>query len=74
MNCRKTLELLADLVDGALAPDVEAALRAHLDGCPACVRFLDGYRGTSRILRDATDVTLPPDVEARLLDFLARRS
>jgi anti-sigma factor RsiW len=72
-NCRKTIELLAAFVDGALGAEEEAALRAHLAGCPRCVEFVASYRGTSRVIRDATDAPIPAEVEERLLDFLRTR-
>jgi anti-sigma factor RsiW len=71
-NCRTTIELLAALVENALSPEEEKALRAHLADCPRCVEFLESYRGTSRIIRQATDVAVPADVEERLIDFLRR--
>lgn len=71
-NCKTTISLLADFLDGALAPEIEAALRAHFASCPKCVEFLESYRGTSRVVRQATDVTIAAEVEARLLRFLER--
>jgi anti-sigma factor RsiW len=66
MSCQSTLALLGDFVDGAIASDADALVRAHLSSCPRCVEFLAGYRATGRILAEATDVDVPAEVEARL--------
>ncbi len=72
-NCRKTIDLLADFLDGVLSPEDDAALRAHMANCPKCIEFLESYRGTSRIIREVTDVEMPEDLEQRLLSFLEQR-
>jgi anti-sigma factor RsiW len=36
MKCSTAQELISDYVDGALGPDGEAELNAHLEGCPSC--------------------------------------
>jgi anti-sigma factor RsiW len=36
MNCATAQELINDYVDGGLAPDREAELKAHLEGCRDC--------------------------------------
>lgn len=36
MKCAAARELISDYADGSLAPDHEAELRAHLEGCRAC--------------------------------------
>jgi anti-sigma factor RsiW len=72
MNCHTTVDLLASFVDGALPPEEEQALRAHLADCPRCSEFLESYRATGRIFRDATEAEIPPELEARLLEFLTK--
>ncbi len=52
--CVSGVELLMEYLEGALAPDVRAAIEAHVAGCPRCVAFIASYRETPRILRDAT--------------------
>lgn len=69
-TCRSGVELLADYLEGVLAPDVRAALEEHVAGCPRCTAFVESYRRTPAILRTATDVTLPPDVAQRLQAWL----
>jgi anti-sigma factor RsiW len=71
--CASGVELLADYLEGALNPDVAAALEAHVAACPRCVAFMASYRETPRILRQATAVELPADVEESLRAFLRSR-
>ena len=75
VNCSSGVELLMEYMEGTLAPDVRAAIDAHVAGCPRCVAFMASYQETPRILRDATAVKMPADLEASLLAALrARRS
>ena len=70
--CLSGVELLMDYLEGVLPEDVNAALEAHVAGCPRCVAFVASYRATPRILREATAATLPDDVEASLKAFVRR--
>ena len=40
ITCDEALELISARLDGALSPDGEAALEAHLAQCPACGALL----------------------------------
>ncbi len=71
--CASGVELLMEYLEGALAPEVQAELEAHVAGCPRCVAFLASYRATPRILRRATLAALPDDLGDSLLAFLRRR-
>jgi anti-sigma factor RsiW len=68
--CISGVELLMDFLEGVLPADVQAALEAHVTGCPRCAAFVASYRETPRILRDATASTLPGHVEASLKAFV----
>ena len=68
--CISGVELLMDYLEGALAPDVRAALDAHVSGCQRCVAFIESYRATPRILREATATPIPADVQQSLQAFL----
>jgi anti-sigma factor RsiW len=68
--CRSGVELLMEYMEGTLAPDVRAAIEAHVAGCPRCVAFIASYRETPRIVREATAVEMPADLEASLLAAL----
>ena len=68
--CRSGVELLMDYLEGVLAPDVRAAIEAHVGGCPRCEAFVASYRETPRIIREATTIEMPADLEASLLAAL----
>ena len=72
--CVSGVELLMDYLEGVLAPDVSAALDAHVAGCQKCMAFVASYRATPRIMRAATGATLPDDLEASLKAFLRART
>ena len=59
-------DALSALVDGELEPEEEAAVRAHVAGCPACADELEGIRRSRRVVRLLPAVDLPEDVTARL--------
>ena len=68
--CRSGVELLMDYLEGVLAPEVNAALEAHVAGCERCTAFVASYRETPRIIRNATATELPPDLHDSLQAFL----
>ena len=65
--CMSGVELLMEYMEGALAPDVRAAIEAHVAGCPRCEAFIASYCEAPRIVRDATRIEMPGDLEATLL-------
>ena len=71
--CRSGVELLMEYMEGALPPDVRAAIEAHVAGCPRCEAFVASYRETPRIVRDATRIEMPAELEASLLAALRTR-
>lgn len=68
--CMSGVELLMEYMEGALAPDVRAAIEAHVSGCPRCEAFIASYRETPRIMRDATRMEMPAGLEVSLLAAL----
>jgi anti-sigma factor RsiW len=68
--CVSGVELLMEYMEGALAPDVRAAIEAHVAACPRCEAFIASYREMPRIVRDATRIEMPADLEASLLAAL----
>ena len=54
--------LLSAYLDGALAPDERARVRAHLDGCPVCAKHLAELAGVARLVS-----ALPPLTPSRSL-------
>jgi anti-sigma factor RsiW len=73
--CISGVELLMEYMEGTLAPEVRAALDAHVAGCERCVAFIESYQQTPRILRETTAREMPADLQESLLAALrARRS
>ena len=65
--CMSGVEVLMEYMEGAVAPDVRAAIEAHVAGCARCEAFIASYCETPRIVREATSVEMPADLEASLL-------
>ena len=53
--CMSGVELLMEYLEGALAPDVRAAIEAHVAGCQRCDAFIASYLETPRIVRYNSD-------------------
>jgi anti-sigma factor RsiW len=70
--CRSGVELLMEYLEGTLAPDLRAAIEAHVAGCPRCEAFIASYLEIPRIVRDATRMEMPAELEASLLAALRR--
>ena len=71
MHCAECRELIAPHVDGLLAPEEEALMGAHVSGCPACTRLIEGARRFAQSLHARNLVRpTPPEVRARVLASL----
>ncbi len=60
MNCKQTLTLLDDYLDGALESDERHAVAGHLGDCPDCHRALEAEQRLRSALRDL-DAPEPDD-------------
>ena len=70
ITCREVVELVTAYLDGALSPEDAARMRAHLEHCDPCVRYVEQIRVTTRVA--AAAVTLleqRPDRDALLAAF-----
>lgn len=56
MNCEQIYELLSARLDGALSPEDEARLLAHLDACPDCRRL---YEAMASIEEKTAELAVP---------------
>lgn len=78
LTCRELIEFLDDYVADALSAPERARFDDHLGRCPACVRYLRGYRGTLRAvaLAFAPESAPPPDIPEQLVTAIlaARRA
>ena len=68
--CVSGVELLMEYMEGALAPELRAAIEAHVAACPRCEAFIASYSEMPRIVRDATRIEMPAELEASLLAVL----
>jgi anti-sigma factor RsiW len=66
MTCESGVRMLMDYLEGTLAPDVRAAVEAHVAACPRCVAFIASYRETPRLVRQLTAAEIPADLVASL--------
>jgi len=41
LTCHEVVEIVTDYLEGALTPDVEERVEAHLALCDGCARYLD---------------------------------
>jgi anti-sigma factor RsiW len=60
--CRELVERITDLFEGRLPADEQAAINAHLEGCPGCVAAVEQFRRTVELLGRL------PDDDVRDLD------
>ncbi len=71
MNCEELAQLIPDLVDGTLSPDVLGEAQAALPQCPECERELTIAREVRaflvRLQAESASVRVPAGFEARLL-------
>jgi predicted anti-sigma-YlaC factor YlaD len=66
--CNRAIELLGDLLEGALDRHTEQALRAHLAVCPPCVLFLEQLEQTRSLVGRLPEATeLAPEVQDLLV-------
>jgi Putative zinc-finger len=66
-NCILTEERLSDYLDGALLPDEQAALSAHIANCVACAGMVERVGGLVANMHQLELVEEPPRLIARLL-------
>jgi anti-sigma factor RsiW len=70
VTCASGVDLLADYLEGVLAPDVRAAIERHVLACDRCQAFVASYQATPNVLREATDVVLPDEMRRSIEDWL----
>ncbi len=69
ISCQALIDFLDDYVEERLSSAERVRFEEHLAVCAACVRYLDGYRGTLRALALVARQTevLPQDVPEELV-------
>jgi len=68
LTCHEVLEIVTDYLEGALTPDVEERVEAHLALCDGCARYLDQMRETIRLTGMLTEDQIPDEQKRELLE------
>ena len=68
LSCQEIVELVTDYLEGELDGDMSTALRAHLDVCPGCARYVQQIRETVAALGEVSSDNLSTEAQAGLLD------
>ena len=78
LTCQALLDFLDDYVEERLDASERKRFDEHLAVCPACVRYLQGYRGTLQMLTLAgrEHDGVPEEVPRKLVEAIlaARRA
>jgi len=69
-NCKDSINLLQDFLDGELSPEDAQHLKEHLQGCAPCVDFLRTYRATPGLCKKALAKKMPQEMSSKLTEFL----
>ena len=69
-NCKDSINLLQDFLDGELSQEDTQHLREHLQGCAPCVDFLRTYRATPGLCKKALAKKMPQEMSSKLTEFL----
>jgi len=73
MNCARTRELLAPLIDGELSVDLSRRALTHVDDCAACQAEMAALRAVGNLVRDAA-APAPTGLRARILTEARQRA
>jgi anti-sigma factor RsiW len=55
MTCRELTDLLAQQAAGELPQGLQIDCNEHLEACPDCAAYLQGYLTTVELVREAYD-------------------
>jgi len=69
-NCRDTVAVLSELMEGALSAAAAGEARAHLHDCPRCRELLDSVRALPGAVRALSDELPAPGLEQRIVERL----
>jgi mycothiol system anti-sigma-R factor len=68
MNCREALDHVYEYLDKELTPEVERAVREHLEACQPCGQHFDFEDSFLRFLQArCRSRSAPPDLKRRIL-------
>lgn len=78
MNCEELAQLIPDLVDGSLSPELRAEAEVALTQCPDCQRELEIARQIRQLLvslqAEHPELRVPAGFEARLMAQIKRQN
>jgi hypothetical protein len=72
LDCRELVELVTDLLEGALDPPTEGRVVDHLSQCEGCGTYLEQMRTTALVLGELPPGRLPDSQRQTLLAALRR--
>jgi predicted anti-sigma-YlaC factor YlaD len=72
LTCRRAVELVTDYLEGALDPEDEARLEAHLQRCQGCTAYVEQMRLAVAVLGRLEPAPPDPSVEAELIELFRR--
>lgn len=67
MSCQELVELVTEYLEGTLGARDRRRVAEHLEGCDACVRYIDQMRATLDLLGTVPVDSLSPEAQATLL-------
>lgn len=70
-HCDESIELISAALDGALSPEEQARLEAHLAQCPACKALYEDLNLIHQNLLDLPPVEVPQGLTERIMDAVA---
>jgi anti-sigma factor RsiW len=69
-NCKDSINLLLEFLDGEMSAEEAQHLKEHLRGCSPCVDFLRTYRATPGLCKKALAAKMPTEVSEKLKEYL----
>jgi anti-sigma factor RsiW len=69
-NCKDSINLLLEFLDGEMSAEEAQHLKEHLRGCSPCVDFLRTYRATPGLCKKALAAKMPKEVSEKLTEYL----
>lgn len=73
MNCEKAWELLSLQMDGALTPEEQTALEAHLESCPDCRKRKEELLAAEAAFKDC-QAEAPAALHSRVMDAVRQEA
>ncbi|MEW5850793.1 MAG: zf-HC2 domain-containing protein [Myxococcota bacterium] len=67
MTCKELVALMTDYLEGKLSAADRSRFEAHVDGCRACVTYLNQLKHTITTLGRVPDEPIPSPVRDELL-------